>query len=258
MAFQSSTSRVGLCGRRICLQVKGTKARRPLISNPFLSNSSQSVLLGSYISRGFHDDGSTQELHNTKSLAPTYESAFQDHVFAVTGGSSGIGLVTAKLLVSYGAKVSITGRTPSKLAAAEAEITEIGGPEAILATTVDVENSKDVNSWIEATIKRFGKLNGAVNASAYPPPQMVPLTALDNETWDTVIARNLTGVMNSMRAELRDLRSGGAIVNVSSIVSHIGAPRNEAYTAVKHGIIGLTRAAAKEYGPGIRINAVSP
>ncbi|KAK8040849.1 NAD(P)-binding protein [Apiospora phragmitis] len=103
------------------------------------------------------------------------------------------------------------------------------------------------------------KLDGAVNAASLKAPEAVPLTEMRASTWQTVLDANLTGVFYSMRAELRRMEAGATLVNVGSILGTVGMECYAPYTAAKHGVLGLTRAAAKEWGPkGIRVNATGP
>lgn len=133
-----------------------------------------------------------------------------------------------------------------------------------------------MNGWIDDTVKHFGRLDGAANIAGIalgdgqPTENTVreshlPRRRLSDEMqnqseWDKMIAVNLTGVMNALRAELRNItKPGGSIVNISSTSGLRGLANNGAYASSKFGVIGLTESAAAEYGKkGVRINAVLP
>ncbi|KAF3769657.1 NAD(P)-binding protein [Cryphonectria parasitica EP155] len=191
----------------------------------------------------------------------TLESSFRGKVYAITGGSSGMGFSVALALASFGAYVSFCGRNKERLAKNEAEVASLShyGRDGVLSYSLDLVDEDAVDAWIQATVDKFGKLDGAVNAAALEAPEAVPITEMKTSTWHTVINANLTGVFNCMRSELKRMERGAVIVNVASILSKVGLEANAPYTASKHGVLGLTRAVAKEYGPkGIRINATSP
>jgi NAD(P)-dependent dehydrogenase (short-subunit alcohol dehydrogenase family) len=190
---------------------------------------------------------------------------FQGKVIAITGAASGIGLATAKMLASRGAILSLGDMNESLLQSTTKDITSAGGQA--FATTLDVRNRSAVESWISETVKREGKLDGAVNLAGVTGKQIgaANIEDIEDDDWDFVMDINLGGVLNCMRAEIKaigDPKVGGrgaSIVNASSIAGIIGMPKNGAYIASKHAVVGLTRAAAKECGArGIRVNAIAP
>ena len=180
-------------------------------------------------------------------------------VIALTGGASGIGLATSELLAAQGAFLSMADMNGEALEAAAARIESNGGK--VMATTVDVRDDTQVDAWIQKTVDKFGKLDGAVNLAGVIPKSInvERVEDLNNEDWKFVLDVNLTGVMYCMRAQLQNLNVRGSIVNAASICGVIGFPKNAAYTASKHAVIGLSRAASKEVGDReIRINCIAP
>ncbi|KAL7808836.1 NAD(P)-binding protein [Trichoderma aethiopicum] len=180
-------------------------------------------------------------------------------VFAITGGASGIGLATAQVLSRRGATVCIADVDPEAMKAAEDYFSSRGVPYMI--TKVDVSKRKEVDAWIESIVKEYGRLDGAANVAGVIGKfhGVSPVSELDDDEWDRIIGVNLTGTMYCMRAELRNIVDRGSIVNVSSIHGLKGFARHGAYDASKHGIVGLTRAAALENGEReIRVNSVAP
>lgn len=183
----------------------------------------------------------------------------QGKVIAITGGASGIGLATAKLLSSRGATLSLADIQQGALDAAKKTIEESGGK--VLTTVVDVTKGKDVNAWIENTVKEFGKLDGAANLAGVIGKHsgQYEIKDDDDDEWDFIMGVNGKGVFNSMRAELKVMTSGASIVNAASVAGKIGMPRTSVYVASKHAVVGLTRSAAREAGASnIRINAIAP
>jgi NAD(P)-dependent dehydrogenase (short-subunit alcohol dehydrogenase family) len=172
-------------------------------------------------------------------------------VIALTGAGSGIGFETAKLLASQGAKLSVCDVNEAALSEKVKElVASAGSPENIFSTVVDVRKPKEVDTWIEATVQKFGKLDGGVNMAGVIPKSIniERVEDLNDEDWHFVMDVNLHGVMHCMRAQLRNMNQCGSIVNAASICGLIGFPKNAAYTATKHAVIGLSRAAAKEVG----------
>ncbi|RDW65648.1 SDR family NAD(P)-dependent oxidoreductase [Aspergillus mulundensis] len=185
---------------------------------------------------------------------------FTGKVIAITGGASGIGRSTAKLLASLGAKVSIGDIQQQALEEVAREIKDAGYGDAFVQT-VDVRQASSVDSWIQETVKWGGKLDGAANLAGVIGKSIGLKGAnTDTEEWDWVMDINLKGVMQCMRAELQVMADNGAVVNAASIAGIMGFQNNAAYTASKHGVIGLTRAAAKEVGQdrNIRVNCIAP
>lgn len=186
-------------------------------------------------------------------------SELHGKVAVVTGAGSGIGRAAAKALADAGASVLAVDIDETALASTILDIEATGGEATAIHANVSVE--EDVAKLIPACLATYGRLDCAFNnagiVGSYDSPANCP-----TETWDRVIAVNLTGVFLCMRYELQHMlaHTGGSIVNASSIsgLSSISG-RNPAYVASKHGIIGLTKAAARAHGAaGVRINAVCP
>jgi NAD(P)-dependent dehydrogenase (short-subunit alcohol dehydrogenase family) len=220
----------------------------------------------------------------------SYESFFASRVYAITGGASGIGLATARLLLQYGACVSIAD---INVRPAEELFPADGEPSRVLVKKVDVRSRQDVDSWIADTVRVFGRLDGAANlAGTIPRDHNVGgVEDMDDEQWRFVMDVNVYGVMNCMRAQLGVLGKANAgagesaqgkadgkgepeakddaggsrkgshysIVNAGSGLSLSGREFTSAYTTSKHAVLGLTRCAAKEVGKrGVRVNCIAP
>lgn len=129
---------------------------------------------------------------------------------------------------------------------------------------IDVRKSKEVDSWIDKTVSKFGALDGAANLAGVVGKHIGihSITDLSDEEWSFVMDINITGVFYALRAQLRAMQAlgnGGSIVNAASTAGIEGNAKNANYSAAKHGVIGLSRSAAKEVGEfGIRVNAIAP
>jgi NAD(P)-dependent dehydrogenase (short-subunit alcohol dehydrogenase family) len=138
-------------------------------------------------------------------------------VYAITGGASGIGLATAKILASRSATVCIADISEPSLASASEHFTSAKATFSV--TRVDVSQREEVDVWIAGIVERFGKLDGAANIAGVisEDHSTGSITELRDEEWERIIAVNLTGVMYCLRAELRAIADGGSIVNMASI-----------------------------------------
>jgi NAD(P)-dependent dehydrogenase (short-subunit alcohol dehydrogenase family) len=180
-------------------------------------------------------------------------------VALVTGGATGIGKACAFALAREGARIVISGRREQIGEEAASEI-RAAGAEALFVRA-DVGRRSDVESLIGRTLDAFGQLDFAVNNAGVEGPAFVPTADYPEEAWDEVLNTNLKGLWLCMKYEIPHLlkQPGAAIVNVSSVGGVNGSALGVAYHASKHGVIGITRAAAVEYGGrGLRVNAVAP
>jgi len=180
-------------------------------------------------------------------------------VALVTGGSSGIGLAAARELGKGGAKVALVGRGRERGEAAERALRE-EGVEA-LYVQADMGRGEDVRRMVEEVLGRWDRLDVAVNNAALGDMLLAPLTELPEEEFDRVMGVDLKGVWLCMKYEIPAMLRGGrgAIVNVSSINGLSGTPMAAAYAAAKHGMHGLSKTAAMEFGgKGVRVNVVCP
>ncbi|KAL1887847.1 hypothetical protein Sste5346_009959 [Sporothrix stenoceras] len=184
-------------------------------------------------------------------------ASFTGKVISVTGGSSGIGLALVKLLASRGAILSIADVNKTGLDNVLKELPENGG-KPHMVTVVDVRKGAEVDQWIKATVDQYGRLDGGINLAGVVTDGL-PISQETDEHWDFLMDVNAKGVFNAMRAQLKHMNDGGAIVNAASVAGVVGGPTWSIYAASKHAVIGLTKSAAREVGSrGIRVNCIAP
>jgi len=182
----------------------------------------------------------------------------KNKVAIITGASSGIGKATAILFAREGCKLMLSDMDEKNGLAVVDEIRKQNGEASFLKT--DVSLAVDHRLLVDATIKEYGKLDIAVNNAGIGGP-LAPTGEYPLDGWDKVIATNLTGVFLGMRFQLPAMlaNQGGVIVNMASILGQVGTKFSPAYVSAKHGMVGLTKAAALEYADkNIRINSVGP
>jgi 3-oxoacyl-[acyl-carrier protein] reductase len=183
--------------------------------------------------------------------------SLQDKVALITGASQGIGRATALALAQAGAKVALAARGVEKLTALAAEIAASGG-EA-LSVPMDVADADQIKAGFKQILEKFGRLDILVNNAAITRDGLV--LRMKPDDWDAVLRTNLTGAHLCIQQALATMtrQRSGRIINVTSVVAQIGNAGQANYVAAKAGLIGLTRAVAREYASrNITVNAIAP
>jgi 3-oxoacyl-[acyl-carrier protein] reductase len=179
-------------------------------------------------------------------------------VAVVTGGSRGIGLAIAGWLAEHGASVVVSGRDADRLQAAVKELEASGAP--VLGVAADAARREDADRLVDVTRERFSRLDILVNNAGITRDGL--LVRMKDDDWDRVMEINLRGAFLMMRAASKAmvrLKAGGRIINIASTAAAMGNAGQANYSAAKAGLIGLTKASARELAHwGILVNAVAP
>jgi NAD(P)-dependent dehydrogenase (short-subunit alcohol dehydrogenase family) len=177
---------------------------------------------------------------------------FTDKTALVTGGSSGIGFVAAKLLIAEGARVAITGRDREKLNAAAAEL-----GEKALPIHADLDDPVAIEGMFKQISEAFGSLDVVFANAGISGP--TPLGGTTAAQFEAILRTNLTGVFLTVQSALPLMKAGGAIVLNGSVMRELGSPGSAAYSATKAGVTGMAKVFASELVQrGIRVNTVIP
>ncbi|WP_319409398.1 glucose 1-dehydrogenase [uncultured Desulfosarcina sp.] len=185
---------------------------------------------------------------------------FENKVILITGGGSGLGQAAALRVAGEGAQLALVDVSGEALEATRKMIAERSPEAEVLLITADVADEEAVREYVRQTVERFGRIDGFYNNAGIEGRQN--LTAdYGSEEFLKVIGINLNGVFYGMKSviEVMMRQGGGAIVNAASVGGIRGVGNQSGYAASKHGVVGLTRNSAIEYGEhGIRVNAVAP
>lgn len=184
-------------------------------------------------------------------------NSYENKVALVTGGTSGIGKATALAFANAGAKVVLTGRREKEGTEVVAEIKKRGGTASFFRA--DFAKDSDVRAAVDFVLTTYGRLDVAFNNAGVEGG--APLDQVTEEQYRKVFDINVWGVLNSMKHEVAAMlkTGGGAIVNTSSALGHVGIAQASVYVASKHAVEGLTKVVALEFAKdNIRVNTVAP
>lgn len=187
-----------------------------------------------------------------------HKEEFKGKVAIVTGAASGIGAAIASRIAKGGGSVMLVDRNEKAVSATARALVDAGFRASSLI--IDVSSPKEVAAMVAATVGRFGGLHFAANSAGINGSGQY-LADYDLLSWQKLIDTNLASVFYCLKYQIPEIiaSGGGAVVNISSVLGERGFPGSSVYCSAKHGVLGLTRAAAIEYGiKGVRVNALAP
>lgn len=185
---------------------------------------------------------------------------FEDKVVIITGGGSGLGQATAVRLAKEGAKLSLVDLNEKGLEETKEKVLEVAPNAEVILITANVANDQEVEKYVNETVEAFGKIDGFFNNAGIEGKQNLT-EDFGIDEFEKVINVNLNGVFYGLKHVLKVMREQGhgAIVNTASVGGTRGVGNQSGYAASKHGVVGLTRNSAVEYGEyGITVNAIAP
>lgn len=193
--------------------------------------------------------------------SPSPDDALPDlsgKIAVVTGGGRGIGRAITLGMAAAGATVVPSARTAAEVEAVADEARDLGVEAR--AITADVTDDADVETLVEETVEAFDSLDILVNNAGFNPGDALgDPTEIEPDAVDGVLDVNLRGSFRTLRAAGPYLREAeGSVVNVASVAGEVGLPKQHPYVASKHGLVGLTKSAAMDWAPAVRVNAVAP
>lgn len=185
---------------------------------------------------------------------------FDGKVILITGGGSGLGRATAVRVAKEGARVALVDISEKGLAESVEAIREAAPEAQTITVTGDVSKEADVEAYVAATLEAFGRIDGFFNNAGIEGRQNLTENFTDDE-FQRVLAINLSGAFLGLEKVLAVMREqgSGSVVNTASVGGIRGIGNQSGYAAAKHGVVGLTRNSAVEYGEfGVRVNAIAP
>lgn len=185
---------------------------------------------------------------------------FDGKVILITGGGSGLGRATAVRVAKEGARVALVDISEKGLAESVEAIREAAPEAQTITVTGDVSKEADVEAYVAATLEAFGRIDGFFNNAGIEGRQNLTENFTDDE-FQRVLAINLSGAFLGLEKVLAAMREqgSGSVVNTASVGGIRGVGNQSGYAAAKHGVVGLTRNSAVEYGEfGVRVNAIAP
>ncbi|KAA9089441.1 glucose 1-dehydrogenase [Microbacterium radiodurans] len=188
------------------------------------------------------------------------DARFTDKTILITGGGSGLGRATAVRLATEGANLALVDVSEPGLAATVDAIREVAPDARVITTVADVSDEAQVQDYVDAAKNEFGRIDGFFNNAGIEGKQNLTEDFTADE-FDKVVAINLRGVFLGLEKVLPIMREqgSGSVVNTASVGGIRGVGNQSGYAAAKHGVVGLTRNSAVEYGRyGVRLNAIAP
>ncbi|MGO1236660.1 glucose 1-dehydrogenase [Microbacterium gubbeenense] len=185
---------------------------------------------------------------------------FDGKTIVITGGGSGLGRATAVRVASEGAQLALVDISEEGLAASIDAVREAAPDATVITVVADVSKESDVEAYVSATIEKFGRIDGFFNNAGIEGKQNLT-ESFTNDEFQRVLSINLSGAflgLEKVLAHMREQKSG-SVVNTASVGGIRGVGNQSGYAAAKHGVVGLTRNSAIEYGEyGVRVNAIAP